>query len=113
VDLKLTSVVGGNLLKVVAWYDNEWGYSNRLVELTADVGRMLNEKEGDGQPEEPQNKPTTEDITENPAPAQTDPPEALLEAPAPEELLPQPEPLEHDPEPAQNDFGSGQEPEYK
>ncbi len=41
VDLKLTNVVGGNLLKVVAWYDNEWGYSNRLVELTADVGRLL------------------------------------------------------------------------
>lgn len=43
VDLKLTSVVGGTLLKVLAWYDNEWGYSNRLVELTADVGRLLNE----------------------------------------------------------------------
>ncbi len=42
VDLKLTNVIGGNLLKVVAWYDNEWGYSNRLVELTADVGRLLN-----------------------------------------------------------------------
>lgn len=41
VDLKLTAVVGGNLLKVVAWYDNEWGYSNRLVELTADVARHL------------------------------------------------------------------------
>ena len=36
-DLKLTNVVGGNLIKIVAWYDNEWGYSNRLVELTADV----------------------------------------------------------------------------
>jgi glyceraldehyde 3-phosphate dehydrogenase len=43
VDLKLTNVVGGNLLKVVAWYDNEWGYSNRLVELTADVGKYLNQ----------------------------------------------------------------------
>lgn len=42
VDLKLTSVVGGNMLKVMAWYDNEWGYSNRLVELTADVARLLN-----------------------------------------------------------------------
>ena len=41
VDLKLTAVVGGNLVKVVAWYDNEWGYSNRLVELTADVARRL------------------------------------------------------------------------
>lgn len=41
VDLPLTSVVGGNLLKVVAWYDNEWGYSNRLVELVADSGRAL------------------------------------------------------------------------
>ncbi len=41
VDLNLTNVVGGNLIKVVAWYDNEWGYSNRLVELTADIGQTL------------------------------------------------------------------------
>lgn len=41
VDLLLTNVVGGNLVKVVAWYDNEWGYSNRLVELVADIGRLL------------------------------------------------------------------------
>lgn len=41
VDLPLTNVVGGNLVKVVAWYDNEWGYSNRLVELVADAGRTL------------------------------------------------------------------------
>lgn len=41
VDLSLTDVVGGNLLKVVAWYDNEWGYSNRLVELAVDVGKSL------------------------------------------------------------------------
>lgn len=41
VDLPLTSVVGGTLLKVVAWYDNEWGYSNRLVELVADIGKQL------------------------------------------------------------------------
>lgn len=39
VDLPLTDVVGGNLAKVVAWYDNEWGYSNRLVELAADLGK--------------------------------------------------------------------------
>lgn len=41
VDLPLTNVVGGNLLKVVAWYDNEWGYSNRLVELTADIAKTI------------------------------------------------------------------------
>ena len=38
VDLPLLDVVGGNMIKVVAWYDNEWGYSNRLVELTVDFG---------------------------------------------------------------------------
>jgi glyceraldehyde 3-phosphate dehydrogenase len=41
VDLLLTNVVAGNLVKVVVWYDNEWGYSNRLVELVADTGRLL------------------------------------------------------------------------
>lgn len=41
VDLLLTRVVGGNLAKVVVWYDNEWGYSNRLVELVADVGKLI------------------------------------------------------------------------
>jgi glyceraldehyde 3-phosphate dehydrogenase len=45
VDLKLTAVVGGNMLKVVAWYDNEWGYSNRLVEVVADTGRILHKTE--------------------------------------------------------------------
>jgi glyceraldehyde 3-phosphate dehydrogenase len=44
VDLKLTAVIGNNMLKVVAWYDNEWGYSNRLVEVVADTGRLLNKK---------------------------------------------------------------------
>lgn len=39
VDLPLTDVVGGNMIKIVAWYDNEWGYSNRLVELAVDYGR--------------------------------------------------------------------------
>lgn len=41
VDLKLTAVTGGNMLKVIAWYDNEWGYSNRLVEIAADMGKQL------------------------------------------------------------------------
>lgn len=33
VDLSLTNVVGGNMVKVVAWYDNEAGYAHRLVEM--------------------------------------------------------------------------------
>ncbi|OYW83778.1 glyceraldehyde-3-phosphate dehydrogenase, partial [Candidatus Saccharibacteria bacterium 32-49-10] len=41
VDLDLTRVVDGNLVKVCVWYDNEWGYSNRLVELVADVAKNL------------------------------------------------------------------------
>lgn len=44
VDLALTAVVAGTMLKVVAWYDNEWGYSNRLVEVVADAGRLLHQK---------------------------------------------------------------------
>jgi glyceraldehyde 3-phosphate dehydrogenase len=35
VDAQLTKVLDGNLLKVVAWYDNEWGYSCRVVDLIA------------------------------------------------------------------------------
>jgi len=34
VDAKCTYVIDKNLVKVIAWYDNEWGYSNRLVDLT-------------------------------------------------------------------------------
>ncbi len=45
VDLLLTKVVGGNLAKVMVWYDNEWGYSNRLVELVADVAKTLRHKD--------------------------------------------------------------------
>ncbi len=41
VDLSLTKVVAGNMVKVVGWYDNEWGYSNRLIEMVAEVGKKL------------------------------------------------------------------------
>ncbi|MEV0272830.1 MAG: type I glyceraldehyde-3-phosphate dehydrogenase [Hamadaea sp.] len=40
-DAGLTKVTGGNLVKVVGWYDNEWGYSNRLVDLVKFVGASL------------------------------------------------------------------------
>ncbi|PIZ11588.1 type I glyceraldehyde-3-phosphate dehydrogenase, partial [Candidatus Falkowbacteria bacterium CG_4_10_14_0_8_um_filter_41_36] len=33
VDLPMTKVVDGDLLKITAWYDNEWGYSHRLADL--------------------------------------------------------------------------------
>ena len=41
IDALLTNVVDGNLAKVVVWYDNEWGYSNRLVEQVADTGKLI------------------------------------------------------------------------
>ncbi|MBL7022041.1 type I glyceraldehyde-3-phosphate dehydrogenase [Patescibacteria group bacterium] len=39
VDLSLTQVVDGNMVKVVVWYDNEWGYANRLVEMINQVNK--------------------------------------------------------------------------
>lgn len=39
VDLTLTQVVGGNMLKIIAWYDNEYGYANRLVEQSVVLGK--------------------------------------------------------------------------
>jgi len=33
-DATLTKVMGGNLVKVIAWYDNEWGFSNRMLDAT-------------------------------------------------------------------------------
>ena len=40
VDAQLTKVLGGNLLKVVAWYDNEWGYSCRVDDLIVFLGKQ-------------------------------------------------------------------------
>jgi glyceraldehyde 3-phosphate dehydrogenase len=41
VDLLLTNVIDGDLVKIAAWYDNEWGYSNRFVEQAIVVGQQL------------------------------------------------------------------------
>ncbi len=41
VDLSMTKVVDGDFVKVVAWYDNEWGYSTRLAEMAAHVGKGI------------------------------------------------------------------------
>ena len=39
IDAPSTMVIGGNMVKVIAWYDNEWGYSCRLADLAAFVAR--------------------------------------------------------------------------
>jgi len=41
VDAELTHVMGGTLIKVMAWYDNEMGFSNRMLDLAAYVGRHV------------------------------------------------------------------------
>lgn len=38
-DSELTNVIGGNFVKVVAWYDNEWGFSKRMVDVIKLIGR--------------------------------------------------------------------------
>ena len=43
VDAPSTAVIGGRLVKVLAWYDNEWGYSSRMVDLVDYIGRRLPE----------------------------------------------------------------------
>jgi len=41
VDVAFTKVVDGTLVKVIVWYDNEWGYSNRLVDMALRTAKQL------------------------------------------------------------------------
>lgn len=50
VDLGLTQVIGGNLVKIFAWYDNEWGYTNRLVEQVVRVARTISSNSAPSDP---------------------------------------------------------------
>jgi glyceraldehyde 3-phosphate dehydrogenase len=43
-DAAATQVLGGNLVKVMSWYDNEWGYSNRVVDLIERLGEVISEQ---------------------------------------------------------------------
>ncbi|MCD8833598.1 type I glyceraldehyde-3-phosphate dehydrogenase [Staphylococcus arlettae] len=43
IDTQSTLVMGDKKVKVIAWYDNEWGYSNRVVEIAAQIGESLKE----------------------------------------------------------------------
>ncbi len=40
-DAGSTQVLGGNLVKILTWYDNEWGYSNRVVDLIERMGAFV------------------------------------------------------------------------
>src|SRR5690606_26675347 len=43
-DASSTQVLGGNLVKVFSWYDNEWGYSNRAVDLIERLGEVMKQE---------------------------------------------------------------------
>ncbi len=64
VDLSLTQVTGGNLVKVFAWYDNEWGYAKRLIEQVIRVGKTLGSRTAPTDPItlsfKPETKPETQ-----------------------------------------------------
>ncbi len=41
VDLDLTQVVDGNLVKVMSWYDNEWGYTSQMIKEAVRIAKAL------------------------------------------------------------------------
>jgi glyceraldehyde 3-phosphate dehydrogenase len=44
VDIEFTQILRGNMAKVVAWYDNEWGYSCRVADLAHYMAKKMNSK---------------------------------------------------------------------
>ena len=44
-DAEASIALDPTFVKLVSWYDNEWGYSNRLVEVVADTGRLLHSQQ--------------------------------------------------------------------
>ena len=40
-DVNQTQIVDGKLVRILSWYDNEWGFSNRMLDTTAEVGKYL------------------------------------------------------------------------
>ena len=97
VDLLLTNVVAGNLAKVVVWYDNEWGYSNRLVELVADVGKLIQPNgtpalPADDQPPQAADIAVSDTSTTAPPAVQSDEPSVATTPPTPEAVDSNPAP---------------------
>jgi glyceraldehyde 3-phosphate dehydrogenase len=84
VDLSLTQVVGGNMLKIVAWYDNEYGYANRLVEQTIMVGQKVSGTDSTPSPETPPAAPQGDQSVPQAQPVQPAPMDA------PQQVPPQP-----------------------
>jgi len=37
----LTKVLDGHLVKIIAWYDNEWGFANRMIDVSREMGKHL------------------------------------------------------------------------
>ena len=50
VDLGMTQVVDGDLVKVMSWYDNEWGYSSQLVREAVRIAREIDHQSAGRQP---------------------------------------------------------------
>ena len=46
VDHRFSEVVNQNMIKLVVWYDNEWGYSSRVVDMVKNIKNIKNDKIG-------------------------------------------------------------------